>query len=163
MVKLNDMKLRVRRTSHLTLRCKDLGKSQEFYQDMLNLFAAGEDETGRVYLAGDRDTLRPVLALEQAADADAPLPTPKKMYGLEHFSIETGSFQQLQAIYRRFKENGVTIDHTMDHGITNSVYFLDPDGNLIEVYYDVPRAEYPEPVYPFASYGPIDDRLAKTD
>ena len=84
------------------------------------------------------------------------------MYGMEHFSIETGSFQQLQAIYRRFKENGVTVDHTMDHGITNSIYFLDPDGNLIEVYYDVPRAEYPEPVYPFASYGSIDDRLAKT-
>ncbi len=163
MVKLDDMKLRVRRTSHLTLRCKDLGTSREFYQAMLNLFAVGEDETGRVYLAGDPDTKLVVLALSQAPEADVPVPAPKKMYGLEHFSIETGSFQQLQAIFRRFKENGVTIDHTMDHGITNSIYFLDPDGNLIEVYYDVPRAEYPEPVYPFASYGSIDDRLAKTD
>ena len=162
-MKLEDMKLRVRRTSHLTLRCRDLGNSQEFYQAMLNLFVVGEDETGRVYLAGDPDTKQVVLALSQAGEADVPVPTPKKMYGMEHFSIETGSFEQLQAIYRRFKDNSVTIDHTMDHGITNSIYFLDPDGNLIEVYYDLPRAQYPEPEYPFASYGSIDDRLAKTD
>ncbi len=162
-MKLEDMKLRVRRTSHLTLRCKDLGQSREFYQDMLNLFVVGEDETGRVYLAGDPDTSRPVLALSQADEVDVPVPAPKKMYGMEHFSIEASSFEQLQEIYRRFKDNDVTIDHTMDHGITNSIYFLDPDGNLIEVYYDLPRAEYREPEYPFASYGPIDDRLAKTD
>ena len=30
----------------------------------------------------------------------------------------------------------------MDHGVTNSVYLIDPDGNLIEIYHDVPRAEY---------------------
>ncbi len=148
MAKLGDMKVQVRRTSHLTLRCKDLGASRGFYEGILNLFSIGEDERGRVYLAGDPDTRIPVLALEQAEGEDNPTPTPKKMYGLEHFAMEVGSLDQLKAVYRRFRDTGTAIDHTQDHGITNSLYFIDPDGNLIEVYHDVPRAEYPEPEYP---------------
>jgi catechol 2,3-dioxygenase len=85
------------------------------------------------------------------------------MYGMEHFAMEVGSLDQLKAVYRRFKDAGIKIDHTMDHGITNSVYFIDPDGNMIEIYRDVPRAEYPEPEYPFASYGPIHEMLEKED
>jgi catechol 2,3-dioxygenase len=163
MAKIEDMKVKIRRTSHLTLRCKDLAASQAFYEGVLNLFPIGEDERGRVYLAGDPDTRTPVLALEQAAHGDGPAPTPKTMYGLEHFAMEVGSLNQLKALYRRFKDGGIEVDHTQDHGITNSVYFIDPDGNLIEIYHDVPRAEYPEPEYPFASYGPIHEMLEKVD
>ena len=32
--------------------------------------------------------------------------------------------------------------------MTASVYFDDPDGNLMEVYHDVPRAEIPVPEDP---------------
>ena len=87
------------------------------------------------------------------------MPTPQAMYGMEHFSLEMGSFVELQEIYRRFKGLGVTIDHTQDHGVTASVYFRDPDGNLMEVYHDVPRAEIPVPEDPFASFGGIEERL----
>lgn len=161
MAKPEDMKVKVRRTSHLTLRCEDLGASRAFYQGVLNLFPIGEDERGRVYLAGNPDTPIPVLALEQAGKPIGPAPTPKKMYGLEHFAMEVGSLDQLKAVYRRLKDGGIEIDHTMDHGITNSVYFIDPDGNMIEIYHDVPRAEYREPEHPFASYGPIHEMLGK--
>ena len=159
MEKIEDMKLKVRRTSHLTLRCKDLVASRGFYEGVLNFSPIGEDERGRVYLAGNPDTRVPVLALEQASNPDGPAPTPKKMYGLEHFAMEVGSLDQLKAVYRRFKDAGIHIDHTQDHGITNSVYFIDPDGNMIEIYHDVPRAEYREPEDPFASYGPIHEML----
>ena len=43
----------------------------------------------------------------------------------------------------------MTIHHAVDHGVTNSVYFVDPDDNLMEVYHDVPRAEYADPLFPF--------------
>jgi catechol 2,3-dioxygenase len=158
-----DMKAKVRRTSHLTLRSKDLSASRAFYEGVLDLFSIGEDGRVRVYLAGNPDTRIPVLALEPAVHDDGPEPTPKKMYGMEHFAMEVGSLDQLKAVYRSFKDAGIDIDHTVDHGITNSVYFIDPDGNLIEVYHDVPRAEYPEPEYPFASYGPIHEMLEEVD
>jgi catechol 2,3-dioxygenase len=147
----------IRRTSHLTLRCTDLPASQAFYREMLHLLPIA-DVHGRTYLASAPDA-QPVLALEQSSDPAAPLPTPKKMFGMEHFSMELVSFAQLQHAYRHLKSNGIDVHHTMDHGVTNSVYLIDPDGNLMEIYHDVPRAEYANPDNPFGSFGAIDDRL----
>jgi catechol 2,3-dioxygenase len=147
----------IRRTSHLTLRCTNLAASQAFYGEMLHLVPIA-DVHGRTYLASAPDA-QPVLALEQSTDPDAPMPTPKEMFGMEHFSMELASFAQLQHAYRHLKSNGIDVHHTMDHGVTNSVYLIDPDGNLIEVYHDVPRAEYVNPDNPFGSFGAIDDRL----
>ena len=154
-------RLEIRRTSHLTLRCRDVGATQQFYESALGMFLVARDERDRRYLSGDRSTRRFVLALEPARDADAPVPTPKTMYGMEHFSLEVSSFVDLQNAYRRFKDVGVPIDHTQDHGVTASVYFHDPDGNLMEVYHDVPRAEIPVPEDPFVSSGGIEDRLER--
>jgi catechol 2,3-dioxygenase len=147
----------IRRTSHLNLRCTDRSASEAFYREMLHLVPVA-DANGRVYLASAPGA-HPVLALEQSSDADAPLPMPKKMYGMEHFSMELVSFEQLQHAYRHLKSNGIDVHHTMDHGVTNSVYLIDPDGNLIEIYHDVPRAEYANPDNPFGSFGSIEDRL----
>jgi catechol 2,3-dioxygenase len=36
------------------------------------------------------------------------------------------------------KEKEVPIDFTVDHGITKSIYFRDPDGHQLEVYCDNP-------------------------
>lgn len=147
----------IRRTSHLTLRCRDLSASRAFYEEMLHLVPVAHDD-GRTYLAGTAGGT-PILALAQSVTSDAPLPAPKKMFGLEHFSMEVGSFAELQRAYRYLKAKGIDVHHTMDHGVTNSVYLTDPDGNLMEIYHDVPRAEYADPDSPFGSFGPIEHRL----
>ena len=154
-------RLEIRRTSHLTLRCCDIATTQQFYENALGMFLVARDERERRYFSADVSTRRIVLALEPATDLDAPRPTPKTMYGMEHFSLEVSSFVDLQNAYRRFKTVGVPIDHTQDHGVTASVYFHDPDGNLMEVYHDVPRAEIPVPEDPFVSFGGIEDRLER--
>ena len=151
------LRVGIRRTSHLTLRCQDVARSQAFYEEMLGLVPVGQ-ANGRTYLAGTPDG-QPILALEGSAYADVPLPAPKKMFGMDHFSMEVASFPELQHAYRYLKGKGIDVHHTVDHGVTNSVYLIDPDGNLIEVYHDVPRAEYANPDNPFGSFGPIDDRL----
>ena len=38
---------------------------------------------------------------------------------------------------------GVAIDDARDHGFTESVYFHDPDGNGLEVYWERPNDEWP--------------------
>lgn len=154
-------RLEIRRTSHLTLRCRDIAATQQFYENALGMFLVARDERDRRYFSADATTRRIVLALEPARDLDAPGPTPKTMYGMEHFSLEVSSFVDLQHAYHRFKAVGVPIDHTQDHGVTASVYFRDPDGNLMEVYHDVPRAEIPVPEDPFVSFGGIEDRLER--
>jgi catechol 2,3-dioxygenase len=151
------LRVGIRRTSHLTLRCTDLAASLAFYDRMLHLVPVAEANE-RTYLSGTPGG-KPVLALEQSTGSGAPLPTPKKMYGMEHFSMEVGSFPELQNVYRHLKGKGIDVHHTVDHGVTNSVYLIDPDGNLIEVYHDVPRAEYANLDNPFGSFGSIEDRL----
>jgi catechol 2,3-dioxygenase len=40
---------------------------------------------------------------------------------------------------------GVTIVGASDHGITHSLYIVDPDGNEIELYIDVPGVDWNDP------------------
>lgn len=37
-------------------------------------------------------------------------------------------------------DNGVEVDHAMDHGNQRSLYLSDPDGNRVEIYYEMPGA-----------------------
>ena len=38
---------------------------------------------------------------------------------------------------------GWPIEHISDHGISLGIYTRDPDGNGVEVFYEMPRAEWP--------------------
>ncbi len=54
------------------------------------------------------------------------------------------SLPALQAFYRDLKESDTQIVGIGDHGISLGVYFVDPDGNEIEVFYELPREQWPE-------------------
>ena len=41
-------------------------------------------------------------------------------------------------------EKGINIEGIGDHGISLGVYFSDPDGNNIEVFYELPKEQWPE-------------------
>ena len=43
----------------------------------------------------------------------------------------------------------------MDHGANLSVYFEDPDGNMLEVTYEKPRETWPPGLNPFAGREPV--------
>lgn len=45
------------------------------------------------------------------------------------------SMEALRELDRRFKVEGATILRAVTHGISNSIYFEDPEGNVGEVYY----------------------------
>lgn len=44
---------------------------------------------------------------------------------------------------RRVADAGVEIYGHADHGVSIALYFDDPDGNGIEIYWDRPRDEWP--------------------
>ena len=47
----------------------------------------------------------------------------------------------MQAAHERLVEARATIDHIVDHGMTRSVYFLDPDGIVMELFCDTYATE----------------------
>ncbi|MBD0291747.1 MAG: glyoxalase, partial [Thermoleophilia bacterium] len=46
---------------------------------------------------------------------------------------------------RRLLEAGIRLDGASDHGVSEALYLRDPDGNGVELYWDRPREEWPEP------------------
>jgi 2-polyprenyl-6-methoxyphenol hydroxylase-like FAD-dependent oxidoreductase/catechol 2,3-dioxygenase-like lactoylglutathione lyase family enzyme len=56
--------------------------------------------------------------------------------GLHHTAFEFDSFDDLNAAYLRLKDAGIEPDFCLDHGMTFSYYYRDPDGNHVELQAD---------------------------
>ena len=114
---------------HVHLKVRDLDSAVEFYADVLGL-APVERHGNFAFLSyGERHH---DLAL-QALGPDAP--GPGAGVGLYHTAWEVDSRAALAATYDRLSERGVEVT-PVDHGISEALYFSDPDGNGVEVYRD---------------------------
>ena len=152
------MAFAIRRVGHLVLRVKDVARSRRFFEEIMGLPVVGQNQRGMVFFSADVKDNHHMLAIVPAREGAA-LPA-RDQVGMDHVSFELGSFAELQEAYRRLKHNGVEIDHTTYHGVTKSVYFLDPDGNRLEFYVNVPEEEYRKSApNPYSRYGGIEDEL----
>lgn len=152
------MGFKVKRVGHIVLRVKDIEASKRFFQDVLRFPVVAQNERGMVFFSTDVEDNHHMLALIPGKPG-ATMPSPDHV-GMQHVSFELGSFAELQEAYRVLKDKGVNICYTTFHGISKSVYFNDPDGNMLEVYCNVPAEEYRKSVpNPYSRYGSIEDEL----
>ena len=84
--------------------------------------------------------------------ADAPLQQQGQV-GLNHMAWMVDDLDQLKEAYKRLKDNNVKLDHISDHGLSLGIYFRDPDGNGLEISYELPRGQWPRQDQVFASDG----------
>jgi catechol-2,3-dioxygenase len=56
--------------------------------------------------------------------------------GMHHSAFEYGSIDDLLSAYARLKGEGIEPHATLDHGMTTSFYYADPDGNSVELQHD---------------------------
>ncbi len=56
--------------------------------------------------------------------------------GIHHFAFEYSSIDELLDTYTRLKGLGIKPHFTIDHGMTTSFYYVDPDGNSVELQVD---------------------------
>ena len=57
--------------------------------------------------------------------------------GLHHTAFEYASFADLMDSYARLRDRDITPEICLDHGMTISLYYRDPDRNLVELQADV--------------------------
>jgi catechol 2,3-dioxygenase len=56
--------------------------------------------------------------------------------GMHHSAFEYDAFEELNASYLRLREEGIEPAMCIDHGMTLSYYYQDPDGNFVELQCD---------------------------
>jgi catechol 2,3-dioxygenase len=122
--------VKIMRVGHLVLNVKDLDASTRFYTEILGFQVARQPTERAVFLTCGK--IHHDLALFRAAPDAQPV-TPGGL-GLNHMAFQVEDFDALREFYHDLNERGVAIDHTRNHGVTQSVYFHDPDGNTIEVF-----------------------------
>jgi len=121
----------IRGLSHVVLYCKDLEKMTAFYRDVLGLVKYREHAGRMVFLTPDPSVEDHQLALVRGREGDAKI--------VAHIAWRVDTPADVKSYYERFKTLGVPIDHCVSHayeemGNTVSCYFLDPEGNRLEVY-----------------------------
>ena len=131
------------RVGHVHLRVADLDRALAFYRDALGFRVTGDARESigldMVFLAaGDYHHHIGLNTLESAGGT----PPPAGHTGLYHVAFRYPDRRELVRAVRRLLDHGVRIDHATDHGGTVSVYLADPDGNGVELYYDLPRFDW---------------------
>jgi len=117
--------------SHVVLYVNDLDKMTAFYRDVLGLVKYREHPGRMVFLTADPNIEDHQLALAKGREGNAKI--------IAHIAWKANAPADVKEYYEKFKKLGVPIDHCVSHayeemGNTVSCYFLDPEGNRVEIY-----------------------------
>jgi catechol 2,3-dioxygenase len=124
---------------HVLLRVADEEASKRFYRDVLGFRIAEQDpEHGGVFMTLG-DGFHNIDIAQHPTPQDAPKPQ-RGQLGLVHIAFKVADYAALRDAYAHLLQNGVEIQRAADHVCQRSIYFSDPDGNGLEIYYEMPRA-----------------------
>jgi catechol 2,3-dioxygenase len=90
-------------------------------------------------MSANLDESHEIALMEVGENADGPR---AGQVGLNHMAWRMASLEDLTEFYNNLKEKGVKINRVSDHGLSLGIYLQDPDGNGIEVSYEMPREEW---------------------
>jgi len=138
--------IRPERIGHVVIKVRELERSARFYSEVMGLQIMKMEPGFKMgFFASSGRDHHEIAAME--VGPDAPLP-PSHAIGLLHIAFRLRDEAHLHAAYEDLKAHGVKIVTAINHGVTKSVYFEDPDGNQLEVYCDnLPDevAKFPDP------------------
>ena len=112
--------------AHFVLRAKDLNKSVAWYKTVLGLDVQHKNPM-LVFMTYDDEHHR--LAIVQAQNKDE---APKGTAGVDHVAYTLDSLEDLLVLYKRLKGEGILPVWPINHGLTTSLYYEDPDGIRVE-------------------------------
>ena len=126
--------IRPERIAHVVLKVRDLARSRAFYTEVLGMEVMNDSpQAGLLFLANNRRDHHELALVEMGPDAPSP---DRGAIGMAHVAFRLETQEQLEQAYAELKQREIPISFTVNHGITNSVYFFDPDGHELEVYCD---------------------------
>lgn len=135
--------IKLQRIGHILFTVRDLERSKAFYTKILGFKVLEQDpDHGGVFLAlGDYGN---TLDLFPSTKPDAH-PQPQANLGMrdglgvKHTAFAVETEEDLRQAYFSLQDAGVPIHKALDHESQKSVYFHDPDGNLLEIVWERPN------------------------
>ncbi|SEL86517.1 catechol 2,3-dioxygenase [Roseivivax marinus] len=128
------------RIGHVHLKVSDLDRSIDFYQRVLGLKLMQRYGPSAAFLSAGG--YHHHLGLN-TWDSKGAGPAPRGYPGLFHTAFLFPDRKTLGEALARAIAAGVEISGAADHGVSEAVYFDDPDGNGVEIYRDRPEADWP--------------------
>lgn len=133
---------RVKGVHHAALPCRDGEETRRFYEDLLGLPLAhvvrgdavpgGESMDPFCHLffrMGDGS----YIAFFDLGTGRGAEPSPNAPFWVNHLALEVASRDALLAAKDRLSAAGVQVRGVVDHEFVQSIYFLDPNGHLLEL------------------------------
>ena len=130
--------IRLAGIGHVLLRVLDLERSKRFYE-MLGFHILEEDPAhGGTFMALPGQSH--AIDLFAVKDLDAARDQTPGVGGRGHNGFRGASEAAQMDANAALRAQGVEITRTIDHVSQKSIYFQDPDGNTLEIYYELPDA-----------------------
>jgi catechol 2,3-dioxygenase len=126
--------MKIKALGHVVLRVTDWARAERFYNGLLGLpIMARFDEDGMKMTFFSLGNHHDFAILEVSGEGSSRAAT---AVGLHHVAFKIGdSLDELREAKAMLESAGVVVT-PIDHGVTKSLYFDDPDGNNLEVYVD---------------------------
>ena len=117
---------------HVNLKTTRLQEMIDFYGTLVGAEVVFQFDGG-AWLSNDAANHRiALLAFPNFVDD----PGKDTRTGMHHSAFEYANFEELNSSYVRLKEEEITPALCLDHGMTLSYYYADPDGNHVELQVD---------------------------
>jgi catechol 2,3-dioxygenase-like lactoylglutathione lyase family enzyme len=137
--------IKLQRIGHILFCVRDLERAKAFYTNVLGFKVLEQDpQHGGVFLAlGDYGN---TLDLFPSTNPDAH-PQPRAALGqrdglgVKHTAFAVETEEEFTNAYHALKAAGVEIHNALDHTSQKSLYFYDPDDNLLEIVWERPNVQ----------------------
>lgn len=118
------------RLHHVNLKAYHFEEMREFYTALIGIHPNAEVGTFGWYTY---DSANHRLALMHLPTFTGRVP---ESAGMHHMAFEYDALDDLMRTYLRLKKIGILPAGILDHGMTTSFYYRDPDGNYVELQVD---------------------------
>lgn len=126
---------------HVHLKVADLERALTFYRDVLGFQVTQQMGDSAVFLSAGG--YHHHIGLNTWQSKNAP-PALKGGVGLYHAAILYPTRRDLAVVLRRLLDRNYPLTGMADHGVSEAIYLNDPDDNGVELYWDRPRADWPQ-------------------
>jgi catechol 2,3-dioxygenase len=128
------------RIGHVHLKVADLERALAFYNKLLGFSITQRFGNSAAFISAGAYHHHIGLNTWQSKNG---VPAPTKSTGLYHTAILYPTKKDLAVIVKRLREVNYPLTGAANHGVSLAIYLNDPDENGVELYWDLPKEDWP--------------------